>query len=539
MQRLNKSIFLTLLTIVGLIGCGSGGGGGTGGGTVDTTAPQVLNTSPADGATGIAADQVVTVTFSEAINCATVSTANVRLLEATNPIPVQVRCSGASVSLWPTEDMPTNTTLTATMDPSVRDLAGNTLADTHVWSFDMASWTRQLGSVEHEFAYATSTDADGNVYMAGSTQGALDGGTNAGFQDIFVIKYNASGVQQWLRQLGTAGDEQARALAVDADGNVYLTGYTEGAFDGQSNVGYQDIFIVKYDTNGMQQWLHQLGTSTNDQARALTADADGNVYLAGYTEGDLDGQGNAGNEDIFVIKYDASGVQQWIRQLGTAGIDAANGITADADGNVYAAGETNYNLDSQTVASGNQLFVIKYDASGAQQWVRQLGVSGGGAFATTTITDSAGNVYAGGYTTGALGDQTYVGSYDLFIIKYDTSGVQQWVRQLGTSTNEQARALTADADGNVYAAGYTIGNLDGQGSAGAADIFITKYDGSGVQQWIHQIGTSGHDITNGLAADTRGNLYIAGHTYGDLDGLSNAGLFDPYIVKYRMDGRKR
>lgn len=531
MQRLNKSIFLTLLTIVGLIGCGSGGG--TGSGTADTTAPQVLNTSPADGATGIAADQAVTVTFSEAVDCATVSTANVQLLEAANPVPVQVQCSGASVSLSPTEDMPTNTTLTATIDPSVRDLAGNVLADTHVWSFDMASWTRQLGSVEHEFAYATGADADGNVYVVGSTQGALDSQGNAGFQDIFVIKYDAGGVQQWLRQLGTASDEQARALTVDADGNVYVAGYTEGVFAGQRNAGYKDIFVIKYNASGVQQWLRQLGTVSNEQANALTTDADGNVYLAGYTEGAFDGQSNAGNKDIFVIKYDASGVQQWIRQLGTAGSDAANDITADADGNVYAAGET------KDFASAYKLFVVKYDVSGVQQWFRQLGAAGGDAFATSATTDSAGNVYAGGYTTGALGDQTSAGSYDLFIIKYDASGVQQWVRQLGTSTNEQTRALTADTDGNVYAAGYTVGNLDGQGSAGGADIFITKYNGSGVQQWLHQIGTSEHDITNGLAADSRGNLFVAGHTYADLDGLSNAGLFDLFVVKYRMDGRKR
>jgi hypothetical protein len=157
-------------------------------------------------------------------------------------------------------------------------------------------WTKQLGSSSSDVAYGVAVDSSGNVYAAGSTQGALDG-SNAGVNDLFVVKYNSSGTKQWTKQLGTSGEDFAYGVAVDSSGNVYVTGYTEGALDG-SNAGGRDLFVVKYNSSGTKQWTKQLGTSSGDAAFGVAVDSSGNVYAAGYTDGALDGNTNAGGGDL-------------------------------------------------------------------------------------------------------------------------------------------------------------------------------------------------------------------------------------------------
>jgi len=93
-------------------------------------------------------------------------------------------------------------------------------------------------------------NSSGNVYVAGETSGGLDGNSNSGSWDLFVVKYNSSGTKQWTRQLGTSPDERAYGVATDSSGNVYVTGFTAGGLDGNSNAGSQDLFVVKYNSSG-------------------------------------------------------------------------------------------------------------------------------------------------------------------------------------------------------------------------------------------------------------------------------------------------
>jgi hypothetical protein len=107
----------------------------------------------------------------------------------------------------------------------------------------------------------------------------------------------------WTRQLGTAGKDQGRGIAVDAGGNIYVTGYTGGELDGNKNAGDEDLFLVKYDPSGIKQWTRQLGTASYDAGTAVAVDNRGNIYATGYTEGGLDGNTNAGEFDAFLIKF--------------------------------------------------------------------------------------------------------------------------------------------------------------------------------------------------------------------------------------------
>ena len=235
--------------------------------------------------------------------------------------------------------------------------------------------TQQFGTPAADLAYGIATDAQGNFYTVGVTTGSLDGTTTASVAGaLFVVKYDKSGVRQWIRQLGTAnGDTRAVGVAIDPVGNVYAAGNTSGDLDGNSNagmVGNFDLFVVKYDSSGVKQWTRQLGTPGDDFANGIAADAQGNVYVTGTTSGGLDGNANAGlsGVDMFIVKYDGAGTRQWTRQFGAGGDDEGVGIAIDAQGNVYVAGSTRDGvLDGNTNAGGFDLFVVKYDAAGTKQ----------------------------------------------------------------------------------------------------------------------------------------------------------------------------
>ncbi|MBI5189737.1 MAG: SBBP repeat-containing protein [Nitrospirae bacterium] len=401
-------------------------------------------------------------------------------------------------------------------------------------------WTRQIkmsGSWMDTRVAGVATDASGNVYTAGLTWGRLDDGyVNAGRSDCFVVKYGPDGVKQWTRQFGTSTDDWASGVAVDGSGDVYVSGFTWGGLHDQTSAGWCDLFVIKYNSAGVRQWTRQRGTSTSEAAMCVSVDASGNVYVAGHTYGSLDGKANAGGADIFIVMYDTFGVYKGTSQLGTANNDYAYGVSADTTGNVYVAGFTDGNLYG-TNAGGTDLFVAMYDSEGGLQWKKQLGTSANDE-AYGVAVDNSGYVYAAGATFGVL-DENYTpegGGGDLplsdaYVVKYNNGGEWQWTRQLGTASPDSAYGVSVDGSGNVYVMGNTDGGLDENTSAGVEDIFVVKYNASGVKQWTHQMGSSGSEDARGVSVDGSGNVYVAGRTSGMLDGNISSGYWDPFVMK--------
>ncbi len=211
-------------------------------------------------------------------------------------------------------------------------------------------------------AYGIATDASGNIYITGYAAGNLDANVNAGSYDAFIAKYDTTGAKQWTKLLGSVGDDRAYGIAVDASANVFITGYTSGTLDGNAIAGSYDAFVAKYDTTGAKQWTKLLGSAGYDMATGAAVDASGNVYITGYTNGNLAG-GNSGSYDAFIAKYDTTGVIQWSRLLGTPGVDYSTGIAIDTSGNVYFTGYTNGSLDHMN-AGGFDAFITKISTDG-------------------------------------------------------------------------------------------------------------------------------------------------------------------------------
>ena len=171
-------------------------------------------------------------------------------------------------------------------------------------------WTKQLGTSSDDWGNDVTTDSSGNIYVTGGTLGGLDGNTNSGIFDIFLVKYNSSGTKQWTKQLGTSSEDWGNDVTTDSSDNIYVTGWTTGKLDGNTNSGRYDIFLIKYNSSGTKQWTKLLGTPSSDTGRGVTTDSSGNIYVTGGTEGRLDGNTNSGSYDIFLVKYNSSGTKQ-------------------------------------------------------------------------------------------------------------------------------------------------------------------------------------------------------------------------------------
>lgn len=226
-------------------------------------------------------------------------------------------------------------------------------------------WTVQFGTPNGEVANGVAVDAMGNVFVAGFTDYIMDGRpVPPGFLlngDFFLVKFDAKGNRLWTRQRGGNGysDESASRVAVDAAGNVFVAGTMQQNFDGYVSAGNSDVILVKYDNQGNYLWTRHAGTPGWDDVYGLTTDGAGNVYLAGRTQGSLNGGMLSGPQDYFVMKYDGQGKLLWTRQNGTLGFDAAYDITFDRSGYLYLTGTASGSLEGQPYAGGTDLFLTK------------------------------------------------------------------------------------------------------------------------------------------------------------------------------------
>jgi hypothetical protein len=419
-------------------------------------------------------------------------------------------------------------------------------------------WAKQLGTSDpNESAEGVATDSTNNVYITGFTGGAL-GGANKGGSDTWVAKYNNSGTLQWKNQLGSPGDDYSFAVTTDSKANIYISGSACGSVaairqlerNKRSTDSIQraplrgghlrfslthpgsfrscNALVAKYNSNGKLQWTKQLGSSVLDESLGVATDSTGNIYIAGYTNGDLGGT-NKGGSDAWVAKYNSSGILQWKTQseISTTQLDQTNGIATDSTGDVYVTGFSGGDIFNP---NADQAWIAKYNSRGKLQWKKQVGTSKQDQ-SNGIATDSTGNVYISGFTTGSLGG-TNKGSYDAWVAKYNSNGKPQWTKQLGTAGEDLSNSVTTDSAGNVYLAGATNGSLE-RTNKGSYDVWVAKYSNSGTLQWKKQLGTSDFDSSNSVATDSTSNVYLAGLTDGSLGG-ANKGGGDAWVTKYHQ-----
>jgi uncharacterized delta-60 repeat protein len=335
-----------------------------------------------------------------------------------------------------------------------------------------------------DFAWSLALDGSGNVYVTGASLGRWGGR----YYDFATVKYNAAGVRQWAARYNGPGDslDLPYGIAVDPSGNVYVTGYSYS-----SSTSY-DYATVKYNAAGVEQWVARYNGPENsyDFAWSLALDGLGNVYIAGTSWSSSTGY------DYAIIKYDGSGVQQWVARYNGPGnaTDDAWAVAVDRSGNVYVTGQ------SYGSGTGYDYATVKYNSSGVEQWAaRYNGPGNSRDGASALFLDPAGNVYVTG-SSGASND------YDYITIKYDNSGTENWIARYDSPGDDgRPVALAVDGSGNVCVTGYS-------GSRYYSQYVTLKYDAAGIEQWAARYGGNSYNSANSLALDNQGNVYVTGMT---------------------------
>lgn len=378
-----------------------------------------------------------------------------------------------------------------------------------------APWGLQFGTAESDVDVQLDLAADGSVYVAGSTGAGLGGNKHAGGLDLFYARVDARGVLDFSRQLGGAGDDLLRAMAVSPDGNVALVGSATDAFDGHAALGDLDAVVAVYDDNTTKLWSRQVGTSAEDRFEAVGFASDGKLYVAGLTRGSYGGDPNLGSGDTLVIKLDTDGSEIWSRQYGSTAIDVAYGLGVDSTDAVILGGYAGAVFDDNRVVGEQDGVLSKLDSDGAKQWSVQLGTPARDEVTDIVIGDDDA-IYIGGYTYGALGARSNAGGSDAYVGKLDADGNELWLAQLGSSGDEFVRHLALDAEGRLWVAGPTDGDLDTGVSAGGHDFYVARFSADGEFEGLWQAGTDAEDVAGGVAIGQHGEVYVSGHTGGAL-----------------------
>lgn len=377
-------------------------------------------------------------------------------------------------------------------------------------------WAKSYGGANIDNVTAIKTDFSGNIYVTGTFYSSITFDsitvTIPVANSIFITKLNSTGNALWVKADTTSGNEfQPTGLKLDVSNNIYIAGY----FAGTANFGNNftltsinhpllmsptiDIFIAKYNNNGICQWAKKGGSYQEDRCFSLAVTNGGNAYITGFYGQDATFSGstliyNGGGVDAFIAGYNNSGTLILLKSVTSNEYEAGYGISLDATGNIYITG----------LSDGATLFD------------------------TTVITPH--------------------GSYDMFIAKYNSSGNIQWVTNTLSTQWEQGRQVLVDGSGNVYVGGefYSFGTSSFPGinftSKGYYDPFVAKYNHEGEFQWAQRGGSYQYDYLNGMALSDSGKVIITG-TYGDSARFGNFFLShsgsptgtDYYIGKLRSD----
>jgi hypothetical protein len=429
-------------------------------------------------------------------------------------------------------------------------------------------WASGNGGSASDNSNSIVVDAMGNSYVTGYfySSSIVFGAytlTNVGNYDMYTVKYDPSGTVLWAKSAGSIYDDSGSGITLNVDGEVLVTGYYSdvivfGTYT-LTNAGGTDIFVVKYDASGNVLWAFGAGDSNSESGNNIACDNSGNVFIAGsFLSGNLvigsSTLTNNGSTDAFLAKFSGNGSPLTAVGIGDAGIDGANDLTVDANGNVFLVGS----FSSQTLAIGtntlidfnssySDLFVAKFDNSANAIWAN----SSGGNFddcAYGITLDKAGDIILTGYfksvqiTFGATTlTNSAIASCDLFVVKYNPSGNVIWGRKAGGSLDEIGYDICNDQFGNIFVTGhlhsstmvfntYTITNN------GIGDAFIAIYDPNGGEVWVDNIGGTSDDGASGVGIDYAGGIYVAGYFFSSsfmigTTTLNNVGNADAMLAK--------
>ena len=362
----------------------------------------------------------------------------------------------------------------------------------------------------HTTAAGTAVDSQGNVYILGSTEGDFDTQRNAAeTSDVYLNKYDANGRLLWSRLVGGTGAATAYDIAIDGEDNVIIAGQADSELVSSDVFDGADSFVRKYDSQGETLWTRQLDTLAEDQANGLAIDTNGDIYVTGTIRGRLDSTTTpGGGEDIYVLKLSGEdGVVSQSTQIGGASTERGKAIAIASDGSILVASEED-----------GQAILRKLDAADLNTELASYALGDLGYGSIEGLAVEGGAIYLAGTTsTNGLSGGTVVeaskGGKDGFVTRLSDNGTSftpDWTHFLGTGSADSIEDIVAQ-NGAVYVAGKTYGTLNGQQKSGIIDGFAAKLNGTtGALDWQHQLGgVTGYGGSTGIAFSQNGTSVLS------------------------------
>ncbi len=381
-------------------------------------------------------------------------------------------------------------------------------------------WVRQIGgAASYAEGLDVAVDASGNVYATGRFFGTVDFDPGAGVQNLsgasdrmFVVKLDSVGDYVWAGSNSSATTNASSwgfGIATDSSGNVYTTGRFSDTFDfdpgpGISNLSApsgSEIFVSKWDNNGDFVWAADMDSSSGnsgiDRGLDIAVDSDANIYVTGYFRGTVDFDpgpyssplttlSTGSSRNAFVFKLDTDRNFVWAKNIADSASDSAGeGLTVDAQGNVYTTGWFNDTADfdpgsgtnNRTSQGGLDAFVGKLDPGGNLEWIQTIGGSGSDVGRAVAV-DFTGGVYATGMFQNSVKfepgpgstTRTSNGQSDLFITRYNSAGRFLSATTVGGTRSEEVQAIDIDSSGNVFTTGRFRATVDFDPGTGSAPL---------------------------------------------------------------------
>ena len=424
-------------------------------------------------------------------------------------------------------------------------------------------WAVGAGGTFSDGGWSIAIDSQGNQYITGNFRNTATFGshslTSNGIADIFAAKLDPNGNWLWAVQAGGTDSDFGNEIALDSNGNAYVT----GEFGGTATFGSHtltasrgiDFFIAKLNSDGNWLWAVKAGGIYSGKGSGIAVDGSGNAWVTGYFKGTatfgnhtLTSEGVA-SRDIFVARLSSSGNWLWVVQAGGIDGDEGYGIALDDSGYAYVTGHfTNTaTFGSHTLtASGSDrsdVFVSKLSSSGNWLWAVKAGGETGFDKGYNIAADASGNTWVTGefFGTATFGSNTLTssGSIDIFVAKLNSDGNWLWAVQAGGGGIDRGYDIAVDGSGNAFVTGLfqstaTFGSHQLVHS-GDTDIFAAKLDSSGNWLWAVKAGGSNTDGGSGIAVDGAENAYVNGYfrntaAFGN-HHLTSSGSFDIFVAK--------
>lgn len=323
---------------------------------------------------------------------------------------------------------------------------------------DMVSWAQTYGGEASDYANAVTQTSDGGFACAGLTKSLGAGGF-----DAYLVKTGPDGNLEWEKAYGGDGDDRAFSVCQTADGGFIVAGYTDS-----KGAGEDDIYLLKTDANGELVWERTYGGEMDDRARFVTNAPEGGFLVVGYSVSFAEGK--EFSADIYVLKIDGDGNEEWAKTYGTTDTDYGYWLEYTPDGGYVIGG---YNVTYQVGA--RDFYIVKVDADGNETFAKSIDNANRkdeklkyDRSSNILLTDDSGYIMAGHSETYGETDS------DVWLVKTDGDGEVVWDKTFGGFSKERASRIRATADGGYIMAGYTDSFGDG-----GADIYIVKTDGDG------------------------------------------------------------